>query len=218
MYEFPETRNSLIARVQELGDGASWSEFLAIYQPVVFRMARRRGFQEADALDVVQQVFLSVSRSIGNWQAGDDLPPFRAWLSTIARNAITQVLTRRKPDVATGSSDVREMLLEWPDRDSTDAELEREARAGIFRWVANQVREEFSPDTWAAFWRTAVDGIPMVEVAQALGRSTGSIYVARYRVLARLKERAQEMSQQWDLSAPEHSESQESQESQESKS
>lgn len=203
MYEFPETRNSLIARIQELGDGASWSEFLAIYQPVVFRMARRRGFQDADALDVMQQVFFSVSRSIGNWRGGDDLPPFRAWLSTIARNAITQVLMRRKPDVATGSSDVGEMLREWPDRDTTSAELDREARAEMFRWVANQVREEFSPDTWSAFWRTAVDGVSVAEVSKALGRSSGSVYVARYRVLARLKERAQELSQQWDLIAPE---------------
>lgn len=203
MHEFPETRNSLIARVQEQGDGASWAEFLAIYQPVVLRMARRRGFQEADALDVVQQVFFSVSRSIGSWQSGDDMPPFRAWLSTIARNAITQTLTRRKPDIATGSTDVSDMLLEWPDRDATSAELDREARAGIFRLVANQVREEFSPDTWAAFWRTAVDGQSAAEVSKALGRTAGAIYVARFRVLARLKERAQELAQQWDLVAPE---------------
>ncbi|MBL8890941.1 MAG: sigma-70 family RNA polymerase sigma factor [Planctomycetaceae bacterium] len=203
MNEFPDTRNSLIARVQEQGDGASWAEFLAIYQPVVLRMARRRGFQEADALDVVQQVFFSVSRSIGNWQSGDDMPPFRAWLSTIARNAITQTLTRRKPDIATGSSEVSDMLLEWPDREATTAELEREAKAGIFRWVATQVREEFSADTWAAFWRTAIDGDSVAEVSQSLGRSAGAIYVARFRVLARLKERAQELAQQWDLIAPE---------------
>ena len=43
MPEFPETSLSLIARLQELGDEASWAEFLRIYQPVVYRLARRRG-------------------------------------------------------------------------------------------------------------------------------------------------------------------------------
>ena len=76
MPEFPETNHSLIARVKNLADGASWVEFLGIYQPVVFRMARRRGLQDADAQDVIQQVFLSISRSIDGWTAGDDQPPF----------------------------------------------------------------------------------------------------------------------------------------------
>ena len=61
--EFPETSHSLIARVSDPSDAASWAEFLAIYQPVIFRMARRRGLQIADAQDVLQQVFLSIGLS-----------------------------------------------------------------------------------------------------------------------------------------------------------
>lgn len=80
MSDFPETNHSLIVRVQDLGDGASWTEFLGLYQPVVYRMARRRQLQEADAHDVVQQVFLSISRSIERWEPGVGQPPFRAWL------------------------------------------------------------------------------------------------------------------------------------------
>ena len=90
MHEFPDTSHSLISRVKDLGDGAAWTEFLGIYQPVVFRMARRRGLQDADAQDVMQQVFLSIARSIEGWTPGDLQPPFRAWLTTIARNAITK--------------------------------------------------------------------------------------------------------------------------------
>ena len=64
MHEFPDTSHSLIFRVKNPADGAAWTEFLGIYQPVVFRMARRRGLQDADAQDVMQQVFLSISKSI----------------------------------------------------------------------------------------------------------------------------------------------------------
>ncbi|TWU38618.1 RNA polymerase sigma factor [Novipirellula artificiosorum] len=109
MPEFPETSHSLIARVSDPSDAASWAEFLAIYQPVIFRMARRRGLQIADAQDVLQQVFLSVARSIDGWEATEGRAPFRAWLTTIARNAITKSLSRRPSD---GRIRLRVIVLE----------------------------------------------------------------------------------------------------------
>lgn len=112
MSEFPDTSHSLIARVKDQRDAASWAAFLAIYQPVVFRMARRRGLQTADAQDVIQQVFLSIAHAIDSWEAAEGRPPFRAWLTTIARNAITKSFRRQLRDVSTGSSSVAELLKE----------------------------------------------------------------------------------------------------------
>lgn len=199
MDDFPDTQISLIARVKDLGDGASWAEFLGIYQPIVFRMARRRGMQEADALDVMQQVFLSISRSIENWTAEEGRPPFRAWLTTIARNAITKALTRRPRDAASGASSVIDLLHQIPNEDAAAEELLVEARQEIVRWAAEQLRSEFSEATWSIFWKTAIEGIPAAEVAKTTGRTAGAIYVARYRVLTRLKEKVLEVSNHWDL-------------------
>ena len=199
MPEFPETSHSLIARVKDLGDGAAWTEFLGIYQPVVFRMARRRGLQDADAQDVMQQVFLSISKSIEGWTPGDLQPPFRAWLTTISRNAITKALTRRPRDAATGSTSIVELLGAQPDPQETTAEILAEARKELIRWATEQIRSEFSEATWNAFWRTAIEGVPIAEVAKSTGRSAGAVYVARYRVIARLKEKVLEVSQLWDL-------------------
>lgn len=53
----PETNESLIARVKDPANEAAWIEFLAIYQPVVLRMARNRGLQPTDADDLAQSVF-----------------------------------------------------------------------------------------------------------------------------------------------------------------
>ncbi len=199
MPEFPETSHSLIARVKDLGDGAAWTEFLGIYQPVVFRMARRRGLQDSDAQDVMQQVFLSIYKSIEGWIPGDLQPPFRAWLTTIARNAITKALTRRPRDAATGSTSMVELLDAQPDPQETTAEILAEARKELIRWATEQIRSEFSEATWNAFWRTAIEGVPIAEVAKSTGRSAGAVYVARYRVIARLKEKVLEVSQLWDL-------------------
>ena len=199
MPEFPETSHSLIARVKDLGDGTAWAEFLGIYQPVVFRMARRRGLQDADAQDVIQQVFLSISKSIEGWVPSDLQPPFRAWLTTIARNAITKALTRRPRDAATGSTSMVDLLEAQPDPQETTAEILAEARKELVRWATEQIRSEFSEATWNAFWRTAIEGVPIAEVAKSTGRSAGAVYVARYRVIARLKEKVLEVSQLWDL-------------------
>lgn len=199
MPEFPDTSHSLIARVKDLGDGAAWVEFLGIYQPVVFRMARRRGLQDADAQDVMQQVFLSISKSIEDWTPGDLQPPFRAWLTTIARNAITKALTRQPRDAATGSTSMVELLDAQPDPQETTAEILAEARKELIRWVTEQIRSEFSEATWNVFWRTAIEGVSIAEVAKSTGRSAGAVYVARYRVIARLKEKVLEVSQLWDL-------------------
>lgn len=199
MPEFPETSHSLIARVKDLGDGVAWAEFLGIYQPVVFRMARRRGLQDADAQDVMQQVFLSISKSIEGWIPGDLQPPFRAWLTKIARNAITKALTRRPRDAATGSTSMVELLEAQPDPQETTAEILAEARKELIRWATEQIRSEFSEVTWNVFWRTAIEGVPIAEVAKSTGRSAGAVYVARYRVIARLKEKVLEVSQLWDL-------------------
>jgi RNA polymerase sigma-70 factor (ECF subfamily) len=199
MPDFPETNPSLIARVKDLGDGVAWTEFLGIYQPVVFRMARRRGMQDADAQDVMQQVFLSISSSIENWVPGELQPPFRAWLTTIARNAITKALARRPRDAATGSTSVAELLDAQPDPAATTAEILAEARKEMVRWATEQIRTEFSEATWTVFWQTAIEGMSAADVATTMGRSTGAIYVARYRVTARLKEKILEVSQLWDL-------------------
>lgn len=92
-----------------------------------------------------------------------------------------------------------ELLDAKPDPAETTAEILTEARKEMVRWVAEQIRTEFSEATWKVFWQTAVEGVRAAEVAKSTGRSAGEIYVARYRVMARLKEKVLEVSQLWDL-------------------
>lgn len=63
----PETRASLIVRLRDAADVAAWDEFVAIYGPLVYRLALRQGLQAADADDVVQQVFAAVAQSVHHW-------------------------------------------------------------------------------------------------------------------------------------------------------
>ena len=198
MHHWPETNESLIMRVKDPADAASWSDFLAIYRPVVVRMACGRGLQHADADDLAQQVFLSVARAIEDWEPIPGRPPFRVWLARITRNAIVNALTRRKPDAAGGSTSVREMLRDLPNRaDETTRQLMEESRREAMRWAADEVRGEFTEATWSMFWLTSIEGKDVAEVASLHHKTPGAVYMARYRVTQRIKDKVLEVSEVW---------------------
>ena len=198
MSDFPETSYSLIERVHDLADEASWVEFLGIYQPVVFRMARRRGLQDADAQDVIQQVFVSIAKSIDGWKFEPDRPPFRAWLTTVSRNAITNALARKPRDRGAGSTSVVNQLHAQSAPEDTTSEIIKETRRELVHWATEQIRSEFTEQTWEIFWKTSIEGVTAADVASSTGRSVGAVYVTRHRVLTRLKEKVAEVSRHWD--------------------
>lgn len=198
MHEWPETSESLMLRVKDPADAVAWSTLLEIYRPVVLRMAANRGLQSTDAEDLAQGVFISIARSVGDWEFGEDLPPFRVWLCRIARNAIVNAITRRRPDTAAGSTSIHELLAEVPERDAgVTEELLQDSRREAFRWAAAEIKHEFKPATWLMFWQTSVDGKAIADVAKELERTTGAVYLARCRVMQRLKEKTGEISQIW---------------------
>lgn len=191
----PETRNSLIARLQDPADEEAWQVFVEIYRPVILRLAQSKGIQAADAEDLAQKVLLSIANAIGRWEP-DGPAKFRTWLRRITDNAIINALTRPKPDRGIGSSEIMELLHAQADRTSSTAQqLETEYQRETFQWAARNVSTEFSDESWQAFWLTAVEGKSADEVAKALGKNRGSIYTARSRVMKRLIEKVNEITE-----------------------
>lgn len=187
----PETRASLILRLSDPTDSAAWEEFVAIYQPLVFRLGRRKGMQPADAQELVQEVMLAISRSVAGWVPDRDRGRFRDWLYRIARNLMTNFLTRRKyQNWGTGDSRVAELIQQQPDPACEEATLyDLEFRRELFHQVAEQVKSEVTEKTWDAFRLSCIEEIPIRDVAERLGMSVGSIYIARSRVIFRLREK-----------------------------
>ncbi len=193
----PDTKTSLILRLRDRGDAAAWEEFAAMYEPVIYRVARRQGLQDADARETVQEVMLSVARAVSQWQPSPRAQ-FRTWLFRILRGKLIDHLRRRRRQpVATGRSSIALELAQQADpRQGLSAEIDREYRRELFRWAARGVRREVQPLTWEAFWRTSVDALPVAEAAEQLGLSVGAVYIARSRVLARLRTHVQALQQE----------------------
>src|SRR4051812_16894706 len=111
MNDFPDTRRSLLVRLRESRDDAAWAEFIAIYDPLVYRLARRRGLQDADARDLCQDVLRAVAGAIERWDPDPERGSFRGWLFRIARNLMLNYLvSQRKHPRGTGDSDWHRML------------------------------------------------------------------------------------------------------------
>lgn len=194
MSNWPDTRESLLLKIRDPADAVAWEQFVAVYRPWILRLARRRGLQDADAEDLAQQVLASVSRAIGGWEKDHERGRFRSWLLRIARNEIVNAMTRRGRDVGRGGTSVLERLGQHPaDEHAIEELIEDEHRRAVFRWAAGEVRSEFHEGTWLAFWLTTIEALTVEAAAAELGKTAGSVYAARSRVMRRLKQKIREI-------------------------
>ena len=193
----PDTRYSLLARLSDPGDVAAWSEFIEIYEDAIYRYSRSRGLQDSDAREVVQHVLLVVHEAIGDWRPSGRAGSFRGWLIRTARRVCLRSLRDRSQcDRAVGGSSIVEKLHDLAAPDEADGTDERDWQRWAFCWAAGQIEREIEPATWRAFWLTAVEGVPAGDAARQVGLSPGATYVAKSRVLARLKEEVETIRRQ----------------------
>lgn len=185
----PATRLSLLVRIRNQQDEEAWGEFVDLYAPLIHALACRHGLQDADAADLTQDVLRNVLRAAPQFAYDPAKGSFRGWLFTVARNEIRKAESaRRRHAQASGDDDVQRQLEEQPAPDEEVAYWEREYQERLLAYAIEKVRPGFRPLTWQAFWQTAVDNRPIADVAAALGMSAGAVYIARSRVLARIRQ------------------------------
>lgn len=188
MTSIPETRASLIVRLPNANDAGAWTEFAEIYEPFVYQYARRRGLQDSDARELVQEVFLGVAKAVRRWEPDTKRAKFRTWLFRIARNQLLTLIGRRQREqvVDSGAWQEIEGALGEANGFAGSAD-ELEYRREVFCWASRQVQRSVKPETWAAFWQTSVAGRAVEEVARQLDVAKGVVYVARSRVIQKLR-------------------------------
>ena len=195
MDNFPSTRPSLLIRLRNEEDHQAWKEFIDIYAPLVYQYVRRRGVQDADAADVTQEALKTCSQNMGRFRYDRNRGSFRAWLFTVVRTRLSNYLSSQgRHPRGQGGTEFNWQLHQQPAPGNLDMdEWSREYELRLVEWAKKRIRNEFREHTWQAFQLTAINGLPAKQVAAQLDMSTGAVYVAKTRVLQRLKKCIEEI-------------------------
>ncbi len=182
------TSVSLLLRLRQPGDQPAWERFVDLYTPLLFHWARRAGLQGPDAADLIQDVFEVLVRKLPEL-AYDPHRSFRGWLRTVLLNQWRTSL-RRRTEQPLDESDSRLVAPEGP-----GSVMDKEYRDYLIGRALQVMKTDFQPGTWQACWEHVACGRPAAEVAAELGLTVKAVYLAKARVLRRLR---MELEGLWD--------------------
>jgi RNA polymerase sigma factor (sigma-70 family) len=185
----PTTQPSLLVRLKNAHDREAWERFVDLYAPLVYAFVRKRGLQDADAADLTQDVLRQVALAAKSLIYDPRRGSFRGWLFTVVRNRLTDHWrAAARGERGSGDSSQWQQASEQLVFESDSAEWDAAYERQLLEYAARQVQADFSEATWSAFWQTAVEGREGKVVAAELGLTVAAVYLAKGRVIARLKE------------------------------
>jgi len=180
--------------LQRLGKGSSttaWRQFYGRYRDLVRGVARHSGLSEADQDEVLQETMLAVHRNMKF--DGMNGPKARAWLRTVSRRKIMDILrkryqARRSQEASLKSASLTDVRLEL------EKAWEEEWKVEILERALATLRRELPPKMYQAFDLFALRNHDATQVARTLGISRGLVYLHKLRVLERLRAEVQRMA------------------------
>jgi RNA polymerase sigma-70 factor, ECF subfamily len=184
-----DTSVSLLLRLKGGTDPAAWDRFVELYTPMMYRWVLQLGAQSADASDVVQDVLIRLIKTLPRFDY-DRGRSFRAWLRTVVTNSWRERWRKSVPMLLSESA-----LIGLAGEDEHGRWNDAEDQAELCRRALELIRPEFAATTWDAFIKTVMEGQPVAETAQTLGLTANAVYLARSRILARLR---QEIAGLWE--------------------
>jgi RNA polymerase sigma-70 factor (ECF subfamily) len=174
---------SLLERLRQPGEQNAWERFVELYTPLLYSWAHQVGLQDSDAADLVQDVFTTLIQKMPEF-VYDPHRSFRSWLRTVTFNRWRDNHKQRGKRPLEGNE---RALAEAPSREDSDAFWEVEYREHLVGRALDLMRSEFQPTTWKACWEFVVAGKSAAQVAAELGISENAVFIAKYRVLRRLR-------------------------------
>lgn len=185
-----ETSASLLDRVRRQSDSEAWHRLAAVYSPLIRGWIRRDlRLKDHDADDVVQEVLAVVAKRVYEFDR-QRTGSFRAWLKSITVNCLRSFARKRQP-AATGDSQILEMLHQIEDPAAElSRQWDREHDECVMKQLLDDVKQHFTETTWRAFERAALENVSTEVVAAELGISPNAVFIARSRVMTRLRQEA----------------------------
>lgn len=184
------TRVTLLERAA-LGNQDAWIELDQLYRPFILGWFRSQGVGE-DAADLTQEIMTALIHELPKFEHNRRTGAFRAWLrSTCLHQLLNHRRARLRRNLAVGGTEFLEQIHELPCPDDLcESDWDREHDRAVLRHLFAKLAGDFDSKTIEAFRQTTILDRPVADVATDLGLSSGAIYVARSRVMRRLREEA----------------------------
>jgi RNA polymerase sigma factor (sigma-70 family) len=191
------TRETLLRRLRDQSDEASWEDFTDCYRPYVYAIVSAIGVQHHDCEDVVQDVLLKVWKCMPSFEYNSKKGSFRGWLATVTRNHVWRKMSRdaKKPLAGAATDDNGELIGVPPE----PPEIEAIAQAEWERFISNLAWERVSPelsDTVRQVFLALMQGKDPVSIAKDCGIERNTVYVYRKRVEQRLHREIRRLDQE----------------------
>jgi RNA polymerase sigma-70 factor (ECF subfamily) len=194
------TRQTLLARLKNWEDQRSWQEFFDTYWRLIYGVAVRAGLSDAEAQEVVQETVLCVARGLGEFRIGAAYGSFKGWLLMITRRRIADQFRKRdrhiqppatRADDSTSTAPIERIAD--PASLVGDAIWEEQWRRNVADVATARVKQRVSPHQWLLFQLSVLKELPVREVASRCGVSLAQVYMAKYRIGARIKQEARRL-------------------------
>ena len=202
--ELLPTRRSLLNRLRDWEDQASWRDFFNTYWKFIYSVAVRSGLSDHEAEDVVQETVISVAKKMPEYVYDPARCSFKGWLMHVTRLRILDQLRRRQPafqQAAASDRDSRQTPTVERIADPAGSLAQQEA-AWDEEWERNlvdaameRVKLRVKPEHYQIFYLSAVKGLKTGEVARMLQVNIGQVYLIRHRLAKDVKREVERLKE-----------------------
>jgi RNA polymerase sigma factor (sigma-70 family) len=201
--ELIPTRWSLINRLKQWDDSASWQEFFNTYWRLIYAVAVKTGLTETEAQEVVQETIISVAKQMPQFKVDPELGSFKGWLLQLTRRRIVDQLRKRPPPdrfqhsapAETARTATVERISD-PAGPPFDRLWELEWQQNLFETAISRVRQQVNPKQFQVFHLLVVKQMSVEQVAEMLKLKTANVYLVKHRVGALIKKEIEQIERQ----------------------
>lgn len=197
------TRASLLFRLRNWKDTASWEEFYRLYRRLIYGLARRSGLNHNEAEEVMQDVFKRVAETIQSFESNPKRGRFRAWLLNLVRWRIADKFRSRRPEdqpgpTGPGATVSDTALMErMTDPAGDEGEFwEAEWLQNVLETALSRLARRVPAKQFQAFDLYNFQRWPVMSVARDLGINPATVYLISHRLTRQLKAEVRRLKSQ----------------------
>ena len=192
------TRASLLARIKNLDDHASWQDFFDTYSKLIYAVSIKRGMTATEAEDVVQETMCAAMKHMPQFNYDRNVGTFKTWLLTMVRWRIADQFRKRAPIKnlpTTARVETSDALNNVPDHHDFDTIWNQQWEQALFDAAVLKTRRNVDPEKFQIFDLLIKQHLSPAQVAESFHISVSHVYLVKHRITEEIKAEVERLKQ-----------------------